>query len=518
MSSVHTDSDDLGEFGYTQKLDRSLGSFSSFAAGFSYISILTGMFQTSYLGYLFAGPAFIWAWIFVFFGQFMVALQFAELSSHYPLAGSVYQWSRRVAPRGWGWNTGWMYLAAQIVTIPAVALSFQIILPQISSSFQMFDCTPAVEGDLTTNCAYLDTAFAKNAMVLGLILVAFTTFINILGVHVTAMINNVGVAAELIGATLLVVLFLVNAQRSPGAVLSETFDTGANYQWGYFGALLLGAYMGLYVMYGFDTAGSLAEETKNPRRTAPRALLRALTTAAVMGFLLILFGTMATSDAGFTYEALSSSGLAGIVVDVFGTTLGKIFLIDVIVAITVCCLAIQAAAVRIMFAMARDNNLPFSKQLSHVSGRAKVPIVPAVFTGLVSALILMFNIINARAFTIVVSCGILFMYLAYLGVTLPLLRNRLKGWPRQTTYKGEKLFSLGRFALITNVLAVLYGISMAINLAWPREAFYGTLWYQKYGVIVAMLAVVISGLIVYNVRKASAGEVLDEHRVGVGAD
>ena len=53
----------------------------------------------------------------------MVALQFAELSAHYPLAGSVYQWSKQVASKAWAWNTGWMYLCAQIVTVPAVALA-----------------------------------------------------------------------------------------------------------------------------------------------------------------------------------------------------------------------------------------------------------------------------------------------------------------------------------------------------------------------------------------------------------
>src|ERR1700704_5174318 len=93
----HTDAQDLAQFGYKQELNRSLGSFSSFAAGFSYISILTGMFQTAALGFFFAGRAFIWAWPIVFFGQMAVALQFAELSAHYPLAGSVYQWSKKLA-------------------------------------------------------------------------------------------------------------------------------------------------------------------------------------------------------------------------------------------------------------------------------------------------------------------------------------------------------------------------------------------------------------------------------------
>ena len=66
---VRTDSSDLAEFGYKQELHRTLGSFSSFAAGFSYISILTGMFQTSFLGFAIAGPAFIWTWLLVFAGH-----------------------------------------------------------------------------------------------------------------------------------------------------------------------------------------------------------------------------------------------------------------------------------------------------------------------------------------------------------------------------------------------------------------------------------------------------------------
>jgi hypothetical protein len=55
---IHPDSQHLAEFGYKQELHRTLGSFSSFAAGYSYISVLVGMFQTSVLGFLFAGSAF----------------------------------------------------------------------------------------------------------------------------------------------------------------------------------------------------------------------------------------------------------------------------------------------------------------------------------------------------------------------------------------------------------------------------------------------------------------------------
>src|SRR3954454_21675053 len=153
-----SDSATLAEFGYKQELHRTLGSFSSFAAGFSYISILTGMFPTSVYGFLFAGPAFASTWLLVLFGQFMVALQFAELSAHYPLAGSVYQWSKQVAGKAWAWNTGWMYLCAQIVTVPAVALAWQIILPQISPKFQ-------IVGSIDNAANFYSKDFAENAII-----------------------------------------------------------------------------------------------------------------------------------------------------------------------------------------------------------------------------------------------------------------------------------------------------------------------------------------------------------------
>ena len=64
---------DLAKFGYKQELDRTLGSFATFAAGISYISILTGTFQLFYFGFAFGGPAYWWSWPLVFAGQLMVA-------------------------------------------------------------------------------------------------------------------------------------------------------------------------------------------------------------------------------------------------------------------------------------------------------------------------------------------------------------------------------------------------------------------------------------------------------------
>ena len=89
----------MEDFGYRESLDRSIGKFASFAAGVSYISILTGTFQLFYFGYGTAGPAYLWSWPIVFVGQMAVALCFMELAAKYPVAGSVYNWSKKLASR-----------------------------------------------------------------------------------------------------------------------------------------------------------------------------------------------------------------------------------------------------------------------------------------------------------------------------------------------------------------------------------------------------------------------------------
>ena len=137
MAVQATDSNELAQFGYKQELDRSLGSFSSFAAGFSYISILTGVFQLFAFGFAFGGPAVWWTWPIVFIGQMSVALCFAELAGQYPLAGSVYQWSKRIGSDFTSWMAGWIMVVGSIVTVAAVAVAWQVILPQVSTSFQI---------------------------------------------------------------------------------------------------------------------------------------------------------------------------------------------------------------------------------------------------------------------------------------------------------------------------------------------------------------------------------------------
>jgi len=488
------DSDDLASLGYRQRLHRGLGGFSSFAAGFSYISILTGMFQLFGLGYGFGGPLIFWAWLIVFAGQFCVALVFGELSARFPIAGSVYQWSKRVSGRGGAWMAGWTMLVGSLVSVAAVTIALQVVLPQLWSGFQVF-------ANDTHNAVFLGTAC-----------IALTTVINALGVKVMTKVNNVGVAAELLGVAVVLVLLAVHAVRGPEVVATTQGAGPGTPGWdflGYAAPLLMAAIMPAFVMFGFDTAGSLAEETRNPRKRTPVALLQALGAAGIAGALLLLLALMATRT--LDLDKLGTAGLPYILQTVLGTTMGKIILLDVAIAIFICTLAIQTATIRIAFSMARDNKLPFGEKLAHVTETRQSPAAPALVSGLVAAAILIVNVGNPKIFSIVTSVAIAIVYAAYLLVTVPVLRRRLGGWPQDRG--GTGLFTLGRMpGLVVNGLAVAYGLVMTVNLLWPRQDLYGEGGYAWGGVVSFAGVAVLGGAYYLLVQRHKADQVTREHQ------
>jgi urea carboxylase system permease len=479
----------MEHFGYRESLARSIGSFGSFAAGVSYISILTGTFQLFYFGYGTAGPAYLWSWPMVLVGQLAVALCFMELAAKYPIAGSVYNWSKILGSRAVGWSSGWLMLTASIVTLSAVVLALQLNLPRLWSGFQ-------IVGDGTG-----PYDFATNAVILGTVLIVFTTVVNALGVRLMATINSAGVFIELIAACLIALFLAFNIRRGPAVFITISGYPGGT-GWNWFGAFLVASLASGYVMYGFDTASSLGEETHEPRRTAPRAILRAILASFVIGGAILVFAIMAAPDLKDPKIGSGDGGLQYIVEQVMWGPLGRIFLVCIVVAVTVCALAVHTAAIRLTFAMARDNALPFGEKLAQVNAETRTPIIPAVVIGVIAELILVLNIGQPKIFTVLTSIAVIMIYMAYLMVTAPLLRKRLAGeWPPADLAAGG-YFTMGRWGLAVNVVAVLWGLGMAINLAWPREAVYGTPWYNTWGAFVYIGVILGAGLLWYALKGA----------------
>src|ERR671931_2308948 len=208
---VADDSADLAQFGYEQHLHRRLHFFSSFAAAFSYISPATGIFTLFALGIGTLGGAFFWTWPVVWLGQFIVALVFAEVSTHFPIAGSVFQWTKYLTRnKAYAWYAGWVYLWAGALTVAAVVATLPLaLIPMIDN--------------LGIHAIKMNPADLTNQKWIAAVTLVVITLLNIFGVRLVALINNTGVLFELLGLFVFaIILALFHNNQGVGVV----FHTG----------------------------------------------------------------------------------------------------------------------------------------------------------------------------------------------------------------------------------------------------------------------------------------------------
>ena len=384
--------------------------------------------------------------------------------------------------------TGWIYLACLIVTIAAVAMALQVSLPQISASFQIIGVSTDPK------------SVAMNAILLGSILIVTSTVINAKGIKLLALINNIGVFTELIGIIFLLVLLFLNRVRSPVEAVVHFKYTGSGSQSFPDLTILLAAtaLTASYVLYGFDTAGTLAEETHDPRKKAPRAILRALLAAGFAGLLVLLFALMAVPDLNMAQLGDMRGGLPMLVKSVLGERTGSLFLCIVIFSIIVCTLAVQSGAVRLVFAMGRDGRLPFGKSLSEVSSTTQTPVLATLICGLGAIIILAMNLQFPKVFELVTSIAILWANLAYWIVVALQLKNRFAS--ARHGIDRDARFNLGKWGFPVNILALIWSTFMVINVSWPRTATYGAEWYHQYSAWIYTAGLIVVGVLIYYYR------------------
>src|SRR5271155_290063 len=124
---------DLQRLGYRQELRRRLGGFSTFAIGFSVISVLTGITSTFGDALGAGGPAGLGlGWPLVSVGTLLVAVAMAELASAFPTAGALYHWSALLGGPSWGWATAMLNLVGQVAIVAAIDLACAQAMAQIA--------------------------------------------------------------------------------------------------------------------------------------------------------------------------------------------------------------------------------------------------------------------------------------------------------------------------------------------------------------------------------------------------
>lgn len=469
MNDSLTDAGELAEYGYQQELRRTLSAWAVFAIGFATISPVVGIYAVVQLGFVFAGPAWIWAVVVAFLGQLLVAVVYAELSSQFPVTGGVYQWVRHLAGPRLGWLVGWIYLAAAIASLTTVAYL------GASWLYLLFaDGTPS-------------TALH---VVLGVVFVAVALGINLLGVNPVKHFLNAGIIAEGVASIAVSLFLLVFAHHNGFSTLFHTLGaesaSGGSATAGFLTCVAVAG----WAFLGFDATTQVAEETEQPRRNVPRALMRAYLFVAFTVLLTGLAVTLALERPGDAVSGTLTDPVFEAVTAGLGGWSEKPFTVVVLIAFFACAISIQTYIGRAVYAFARDRQLPFSSALSTVGPR-QIPYASLIATAVLGALGLLLGL-NGNAAATLIAFGSGGFYFVFLAVAVVALIARLTG--RWNPAGGH--VRLGRAGLAVNILAVLWLLFEAVNIAWPRTELAppGGSWVQVWAVVLVFSVLFVLGL------------------------
>ncbi len=355
-----------------------------------------------------------------------------------------------------------LLLGAAFVTVTAVAVTVPLVVAGINGAEGFLD-SPDPTG-ITTMYAFI-----------ALVTLVITTAINAFGVRLLSIINNIGVATEILGMLVfaLILLFFANHQCPSILLDSRGLESAANGN--VFAIFLIGAFIALFVVYGFDTAGTFGEETIDASRQAPRGILSAIWLSGIVGaiFLLAIILSFKDIDAaiaegqafGFPIATTLRENLAA---EIFaGITFGELYLFVILASVFVCTLAIQGATTRLMFSMGRDRRIPFGGVWAHVSPTFRTPSYAAIAVGVLAAVPIILTGPLGAATLAIAATGMI--YLSYFLANLGVLAARQRGWPQRKAF-----FSLGSWGTIINVAALIYGGLMIVNIGlWVAPNLFG---------------------------------------------
>src|SRR3954454_6665718 len=290
-------------------------------------------------------------------GMAFTAASYAQMSQAFPIAGSVYTYAGRGIAQPVGFLAGWMVLLDYVLVPGLLYLIAGVAMNSIVPAVPVWACIA--------------------------IFVVLNTVVNYLGIEMTARINRIMLAAELVVLAIFLVVGIVALASGAGRGFdftpiynSSTFSVGL-----VFGAVSVAVLSFL----GFDGISTLAEENREAARSIGRATVAALVLAGVLFIVQTWVAALLVpnpdalitdGDPGGTafYDA---AGVAG------GAWLATLTAIATAIAWGFAnSLVAQAATSRLLFAMARDRQLP--KFLSRVHPVRRVPVNATLLTAVVS--------------------------------------------------------------------------------------------------------------------------------------
>jgi len=313
---------------------------------FNYYGIITSL----------TGGMMALAYVITTIVMFFTAYSYASMVKAYPIAGSAYTYVQRAVNPWLGFMTGWVMLIDYLLLPMICYLLFGIYMNEF---------VPGVPVAVWVVAA-----------------AALGAWTNIAGVKVTGRINMVVIGAQVLFCVVLIGLiigYVVQGGGSgtlfvPEAIYNpETFDAG-NVLWA--ASILAVSFL------GFDAVSTMAEETVQPEKTVPRAIMIVCIGAGI-AFALISYFTQIAWPTGHRDIADEDAGIFELLARLGGDALSTTFLVTDNLASFICAMAGLAAVSRVLYGMGRDGALP-KRFFGKLSPRFRTPVNNILLTSAIA--------------------------------------------------------------------------------------------------------------------------------------
>lgn len=461
----HEDTKVLHGLGYAQELERRMSKFSNFAISFSIICIVSGGINSLGQATSGVGGAAIgigWPVGVAISGVFALAL--AQISSAYPTAGGLYHWGSILGNRFTGWLSAWLNLLGLITVLGAINIGTYYFV------YGAFGSRLGIEDTLTNRVLFM-------AVITGI-----QALINHFGIGLTARLTDL--SGYLIFATsiALTIACLVAAQNIDISRLWTFHDytggQGSNAVWpntvGIGMAFLLGLLLPVYTITGYDASAHTSEETVKAAHNVPAGMVSSVVWSGLFGWVMLCAFVLMIPD--MNQAAQQGWNVFFWAMDSrMDHTVRDVLYVFIFACQFLCGLATVTSVSRMLFAFSRDGGIPgASRILAKVSPRRRVPIASIWAASTLATLFVWFTsaitIAGTPAYSIVVSCTVIFLFLSFaVPIGLGLVTIGGEKWPHMGPWSlGIVGFRIvGVLSLAAMALLLFIGVQPPNTYALP---------------------------------------------------
>ena len=467
--SIEALTQDAGALQSGAALPRTLSLFSltCFGVGSTIgagIFVLTGTVAAEH-----AGPAVVLSLVLASFACALAGLCYAEFAGMVPVAGSAYTYAYATLGELVAWIIGWCLILEYLFASALVAIGWSGYAVSMAADFGLVLSPAFTQAPLDVTAAGL--VFTGAVINLPAVaVVVLCTALLLAGTRTSARVNDIIVVAKVAVILVVGIAGLLCANGSHWSPMIPS-NTGAFGDFGISG-VVTGSAIVFYAYVGFDAVSTMAQETHNPRRNVPLALIASL---AICTALYVLVALMITGLADYrllnvpdpVYVALAQAGPA---LAWAKPLIGAVVVVGLISALLVTLLG----QVRIFYAMARDGLLP--KLFMAVHPRWRTPHLGTLVTGITTAVIA--GLFPLQLLGELISIGTLLAFaIVCLGVIV--LRRRRPDVPRPFRVPGYPWVPLAGIVICIALMASLPRDTRLRLVIWLALGF---VVYAAYGV------------------------------------